>query len=62
VLNIKNGQVGYVSHDELWENEEYSLSEIYAVVSDSIGSFFHEAIIDPNFPVDFYEAIESKNA
>jgi len=58
ILCLKSGKVGFVSHDELWENEDNSIEDIYIFVSDTLGTFFNSATKNGGFPVDYYQAIE----
>ena len=59
VVDSIDGYVGYVSHDVLWEGEEFEIVDIFAKMNETIGSFFKNALCNPEFPVDFYEARES---
>jgi hypothetical protein len=57
VYSLKNNSVGYVSHEELWEEEEYVFGEICCMTNLSIQEFYYEAFSD-DFPADFYECEE----
>ena len=59
VVDSSDGYVGYISHDVLWEGEEFELVDIFAKMNETIGSFFKSALCNPEFPVDFYETRES---
>lgn len=55
VLSIEQGLVGYVSHDELWEDEEdYEFSEIFEPSPLPLSEFFSQAL-ENTFPVDAHE-------
>lgn len=59
VLNTKTMTVGYVFHDQLWENETIeNLNEIYIDLKISIGEFFYKSTTEEDFPIDAYEAEE----
>ena len=59
VINMKNGNVGFLCHDELWElEEEPNLSEIYQELNESIGSFYYQSMFSSEFPVDYYSSLE----
>ncbi len=58
VIDIKDGKMGYISHDELWEDEEIAVSEVYVKMNESIGSFFLKSANSSNYPVDYFEALE----
>lgn len=57
VLNTKTGNVGYVFHDILWEEENIEdLDKIYIDLKMSIGTFFYKSVTEEDFPIDAYEA------
>jgi hypothetical protein len=59
VVNLTNGNTGFVSHDSLWEQgETVDVNEIYKELNESLGSFFYKSMTDPEFPVDYYEACD----
>ncbi len=59
VINMKNGNMGFLCHDILWETEdEINLEEIYIELNETFGSFYYQSITNPNFPVDYYESCE----
>jgi len=59
VINLNNGNIGFVSHDSLWEHEEgIDLKEIYKELNESLGSFFYKSMTLKEFPVDYYEACD----
>jgi hypothetical protein len=70
-LTEGNDQVGFVSHDELWENPPANVREIFVPVDRSI----HEMLVgissqlrawmaggsdEPNYPIDYCSALERK--
>ncbi len=57
IYSLATKTVGYVSHDELWEEEDRDIEEIVSITSYDIPSFFAKAVED-TFPVDFYECYE----
>jgi hypothetical protein len=62
VLNFETMKMGYVFHDELWENEEIeNLDSIYINMNLSIGEFYYKKMTETNFPIDAYEAEEYMN-
>lgn len=60
VLDTMDGKVGFVSHDELWEEEVCDPREVLAKMDETIGSFYKNAACNPEFPVDYYQALEYK--
>lgn len=50
------GEVGFVSHDVVWESPECNPREHFAVCGDSIGKFLADAETLEGFPADYYEA------
>ncbi|WP_163398589.1 hypothetical protein [Flavobacterium fluviatile] len=57
VLNTETGNVGYIFHDILWENDKIeNLDKIYIDLKISIGTFFYKSVTEENFPIDAYEA------
>lgn len=54
VIDLKTNEIGYVSHDELWE-EEIIERKAYFNSNLSLGSFYFNASIDSSFPVDSSE-------
>ena len=58
VLSIKTEMVGYVSHDELWEDDEDNDFEgILSITNLNLFDFYKNAFSD-EFPVDSYECDE----
>ncbi|RNB92492.1 hypothetical protein EDM56_02010 [Brevibacillus fluminis] len=58
VLDVENLKVGYVFHDELWEDELVNPRDIHINLNCSIGEFYYYHITVHDFPVDGYEAEE----
>ncbi|MDR6879641.1 hypothetical protein [Bacillus sp. 3255] len=56
VLDLENLKVGYVLHDELWEDATINPREILINLQCSIGEFYYSAVTVENFPVDGYQA------
>jgi len=57
VLNTITMKIGFVYHDELWENETVeNLQDIYIDMNLSIGQFFYKATTEEDFPIDANEA------
>ncbi len=62
VLNFETMKMGYVFHDQLWENDSIEeLNSIYINLELSIGEFYYRKMTDENFPVDAYDAEEYMN-
>ncbi|CAM3390896.1 hypothetical protein [Zobellia roscoffensis] len=59
VLNFETMNMGYVFHDQLWENEEIEdLDSIYIDLGLSIGEFYYKKMTEEEFPIDAYDAEE----
>lgn len=59
VLDLNTLKVGYVFHDELWEQEDENCNprEKWLINLDcSIGQFFLNSLTQDDYPVDAYEA------
>lgn len=62
VLNFETMKMGYVFHDQLWENEKIeNLNAIYIDLGLSIGEFFYKKMTEEEFPIDAYDAEEYVN-
>lgn len=61
VLDLHNLKVGYVFHDDLWEEENINPRDIYVNLKCTIGEFYFNSLVIENFPVDGYEAEEYLN-
>jgi len=59
VLDTQDGKVGFISHDILWEEEGCDPREIFAKMDETIGSFYRQAVNNPEFPVDYYQALDN---
>ena len=60
-INLKNGNVGFLCHDELWEHDGVvDFAALYRELPESIGSFYLAAANSEQHPVDFYQASESR--
>ena len=58
VVDLKTLKVGYVFHDEIWENEDAIVRENYINLNWSIGQFYYNALTMEEFPVDGFQAEE----
>lgn len=58
VVDLNTLKVGYVFHDEIWEDEEAIVRENYISLNCSIGHFYYNALTIEEFPVDGREAEE----
>ncbi len=56
VINSQTDTVGYVSHDELWEEPPADLEPIHCDLGLSVSDFYLAAATKADFPVDFYAA------
>lgn len=56
VVDMNTLEVGYVFHDELWENDSGDIQNSVVRMKCSVGMFFEIVATDPGFPVDAYEA------
>lgn len=56
VLDLENLKVGYVFHDDLWEDESVNPRDIFINLNCSIGEFYYNAVTVKDFPVDGFEA------
>ncbi|NRF94836.1 hypothetical protein HQN89_28505 [Paenibacillus frigoriresistens] len=55
VLNLITNTIGYIFHDELWENDDVKIKDIYIDMKYSIGEFYLRSL-DERFPVDGFQA------
>ncbi len=58
VLSIETEKIGYVSHDELWEDDEEAEFKDMLVMTNLNLSEFYENAFSDDFPVDSYECEE----
>ncbi|TBL77888.1 hypothetical protein [Paenibacillus thalictri] len=56
VLNLNTQTIGYIFHDDLYENEEIDIKDIYINMDCSLGDFFYNSINTEDFPVDGFQA------
>ena len=56
VLNIEALTVGYVFHDELYENEETDIRDIFIDMKCTLGKFFLNSLEVQGYPIDGYQA------
>ncbi|WP_337100127.1 hypothetical protein [Paenibacillus sp. YIM B09110] len=62
VLNMKTNSIGYIFHDELYENEDIRIEDIYIDMCMNLGEFFNRSVFEEGFPVDGYQAEEYRNS
>jgi hypothetical protein len=55
-LDLKNLKVGYVFHDDLWEDKSINPIEIFVSLNCTIGEFYYNSIVIESFPVDGLQA------
>ena len=59
VVDTKNLSVGYIFHDELWEDQSIKARDVYVNLGMGIGEFYYNSTTKMDtFPVDAYEAEE----
>ncbi|PEJ54383.1 hypothetical protein CN692_20005 [Bacillus sp. AFS002410] len=58
VVDLQTLKVGYVFHDEIWEDEDAIVRENYINLNWSIGQFYYNALTMQEFPVDGFQAEE----
>lgn len=56
VFDLNNLKVGYVFHDDLWEDDSANPRDILVSLNCTIGKFFYKSMIDEDFPVDGLQA------
>jgi hypothetical protein len=56
VLDLNTNEIGYVFHDELWEDEEINPREIHISLECSLPEFYFNSVTIDNYPVDGTEA------
>ncbi len=56
VIDLNNKKIGYIFHDELWENEDVNPRDIYICLECSIPEFYYNSVTIFDYPVDGYEA------
>jgi len=57
VISIETKKIGYVCHDELWEDEECNFEDIVYVTRLNLSEFY-ESAQEKGFPVDIHDAEE----
>lgn len=55
-LNLNTSTVGYIFHDDLWENSDVNPMDIFINLDCTIGQFYYNSVTKEDFPVDGYEA------
>lgn len=57
VLDLRNGlRVGFVKHEELWDEEESPARNLLVSSTLDLGTFYLAAALDETFPVDACDA------
>ena len=56
VLDLNNLKIGYVFHDDLWEDDSINPRDILVNLNCTIGEFYYNSIVIEDFPVDGSEA------
>lgn len=56
VFDLNNLKVGYVFHDDLWEDDSINPRDILVSLNCTIGQFYYNLMIDGDFPVDGLQA------
>jgi hypothetical protein len=51
-VNLSNSKVGYVFHDELWDETYEMFEDIYVEMPFEIEEFIRKAIENKNYPID----------
>lgn len=57
-LDLKNLKVGYVFHDDLWEDSSLNPREIFICLDCTVGEFYYYSMVKKDFHVDGFEAEE----
>lgn len=61
VVDLNNEEVGYVFHDELWEDEKVSPRDIFISLECNVSEFYHNSLTIEDYPVDGIDAEELIN-
>lgn len=56
VLDLLTLKIGFVFHDDLWEDTNVIPRDILISMNCSIGDFFYKSMTTENYPVDGFEA------
>ncbi|MGJ7910125.1 hypothetical protein [Neobacillus sp. LXY-1] len=56
VIDLNTRNIGYVFHDELWEDGDVNPREIYISLECSIPQFYYNSVTIDDYLVDGYEA------
>ncbi|WP_438449498.1 hypothetical protein [Gorillibacterium sp. sgz5001074] len=56
VMNMKSNCIGFIFHDDLYENEDTIIEDINIDTGMSVGNFYYKSVTEDNFPVDGYQA------
>lgn len=60
VVNTESGKAGYLCHDELWDSDENpEIASMHCELPYPLGEFYLRAATSEDFPVDYYEALET---
>ena len=55
-VDLKTGAVGYVFHDELWEEPDSDFAEMYISLEMPLEAFLKMAFLSENYPFDGFQA------
>jgi hypothetical protein len=55
VIDLNTRKIGYVFHDDLWEDKNINPREIYICLECSVPQFYYNSVTVDNYPVDGYE-------
>ncbi|WP_075979930.1 hypothetical protein [Bacillus massilinigeriensis] len=56
VIDLNTKKIGYIFHDELWEDEDVNPREIHISLGCSVPQFYYNSVTIDDYPVDGYEA------
>jgi hypothetical protein len=55
VIDLITNHIGFVFHDELWENENANVRDEFISMKCSVGEFFYNSLHTDNYPIDGYD-------
>lgn len=56
VIDLNTKKIGYIFHDELWEDEDVNPREIHISLGCSVPQFYYNSVTIDDYPVDGNEA------
>lgn len=59
-VDITTVEIGFISHDELYKVNK--ARDVFCVVASSLGDFCRRGILENALPVDYYAAVEERQA